>query len=57
MRSPITVKFPLSLFLKKMVAKGLISGFDVEGPGGREVVSHLLFADDSLIFVELQKRN
>lgn len=40
----------LSLFLNKMVEGGLTSGFTVEGPGGRVLVSHLLFVDDSLIF-------
>ena len=44
-----------SRMVKRMEAAGLVSGFRADGRGGRgESVSHLLFADDTILFCDAE---
>ena len=43
----------LSILINKAVEGGFLSGYKLRDKGGNEVhVSHLLFADDTLVFCE-----
>ena len=44
-----------SRMVKRMEGAGLLSGFRADGKGGRgESVSHLLFADDAILFCDAE---
>ena len=56
--SPLLFLVMMEVFtrmVKRMEGVGLLSGFRADGRrGGRECVSHLLFADDTILFCDAE---